>query len=820
MSLICKSCLLIGPRKFLNIKNAFQSLTKHYSILKSTNFPAPEPLKTVSSAKMTLSVDKAQHVLPLDQPFVKLEIQAAFNGLTDRERLYAHHISKASWVGGLITLIQTSPESGPLFVLLHKVLSCEKPEQLMQSAIKAGFSGDEVKAFYVYAAGVIANSGNYKGFGDTKIIPDIDPNRLEQLLSLSLSWPSISAIWNSIKHAIYDLGPGKTCLGYHPQGCSTYISKNVTPEDTTSVQNWMKSRKLECYNTRLFKTEKNNKVFYEIRMASEEKKDPEVFEDGDATYCITYGDYSSLMGQVAKNLEAAVQFAANDMERNMLESYVSSFKTGSLDDHKKGSRYWIQDKGPAVETYIGFIETYRDPAGVRAEFEGFVAAVNREMSRKFTTLVSNAESFLKLLPWTRELEKDEFLKPDFTSLDVLTFAGSGIPAGINIPNYDDIRQTEGFKNVSLGNVIPASYQQSVTPFLSQSDADLLQKWRVHSFELQVGLHELLGHGSGKLLQKAADGTTNYPPTLLDPLTGKPPTSWYEPGDTYDTLFGPLSSTYEECRAEAVGLYLSVLKIFGHEGSQAEEVLYVNWLSLIWGGAGRGLELWEPGRGWLQAHAQVKPAPHDATNTFQRWRLDGSSHRVVDFRTLRYECRASNANSSNDEPLTFALEQVPALVVIFDRVKGIVATLEARYVLSQVLIEAGVVKVTQPSEGDLLITLDRSAIKGAGRCAIGHFLLQLQVFKATGNVKAAKALYDHYSEVNEPWLGWRSIVLEKKQPRKIFVQANTTVENSKVQLREYGASIEGFIQSWVERFDNPEHIYDALLQQSKADEIHF
>lgn len=106
---------------------------------------------------------------------------------------------------------------------------------------------------------------------------------------------------------------------------------------------------------------------------------------------------------------------------------------------------------------------------------------------------------------------------------------------------------------------------------------MLQKWRVHSFELQVGLHELLGHGSGKLLQKAADGTTNYPTTLLNPLTGwplssdfsvrrvgnnvrltgKPPTSWYEPGDTYDTRFGPLSSTYEECRAEAVGLYLSV-----------------------------------------------------------------------------------------------------------------------------------------------------------------------------------------------------------------------------------------------------------------------
>lgn len=57
---------------------------------------------------MAEAVDKSQYVLPLDQPFVELAIEGAFNGLSEQEKLYAHHISKASWAGGLVTFLQVS----------------------------------------------------------------------------------------------------------------------------------------------------------------------------------------------------------------------------------------------------------------------------------------------------------------------------------------------------------------------------------------------------------------------------------------------------------------------------------------------------------------------------------------------------------------------------------------------------------------------------------------------------------------------------------------------------------------------------------------
>jgi len=46
-----------------------------------------------------------------------------------------------------------------------------------------------------------------------------------------------------------------------------------------------------------------------------------------------------------------------------------------------------------------------------------------ERTKAFGELVRSAPELIPLLPWSSEFEKDKFLSPDFTSLEVLTFCG-------------------------------------------------------------------------------------------------------------------------------------------------------------------------------------------------------------------------------------------------------------------------------------------------------------------------------------------------------------------------------------------------------------
>lgn len=254
----------------------------------------------------------------------------------------------------------------------------------------------------------------------------------------------------------------------------------------------------------------------------------------------------------------------------------------------------------------------------------------------------------------------------------------------------------------------------------------------------MGVHELLGHGTGKLLQETSPGVFNFDHTNppISPITHRPITSWYKPGETWGGVFGGVAASYEECRAELVAMYLGIetdiLSIFGHpDPTIADDIAYIEYLMMARAGL-LALETWDPNsEKWGQAHSQAR---FFILNVF----LSAQN----DFVTFHHSA---------------------------------------------------------PDMSDLVVSLDRSKIRTHGREAVADFLTKLQVYKATADVAAGKELYAKMTAVDDRFRAYRNVVMKLKQPRKSFVQPNTLLEkDGAVRLVEYDETPEGMVKSYAER----------------------
>jgi dipeptidyl-peptidase III len=205
--------------------------------------------------------------------------------------------------------------------------------------------------------------------------------------------------------------------------------QHISRDEIALVSRALEERSIYPENTRIRKMHLTEPPVFEVLQASVESEGlTQEFRlpDSKGVVRIVCGDHSKELALICSELAEASKYAANEEQKTFLAQYIESFRTGSLHAYRDSQRTWIKDKGPRVENIFGFVEPYRDPYGIRAEFEGLVAISDIEETKTLSLLVENSDKFIRRLPWadSRSLENDGkgpfekalFEPPDFTSI--------------------------------------------------------------------------------------------------------------------------------------------------------------------------------------------------------------------------------------------------------------------------------------------------------------------------------------------------------------------------------------------------------------------
>jgi dipeptidyl-peptidase-3 len=247
------------------------------------------------------------------------------------------------------------------------------------------------------------------------------------------------------------------------------------------------------------------------------------------------GMYDAELRAVVSHLQAALPYAAPSL-REALEALIRWYQTGDDADREAFDIAWVRNRDSVVDTMNGFIEVYMDARGAKGAWEGVVYYVNHEKTEKIHRLADNAQWFEDHLPIDPRFRKPVVHGVSARAIEVVFEAGDSgpiTPIGVNLPNDQRIREHYGSKSVSLSNVLEAYEQSTLDSFRHEfawndDEVARAKQWGAFAGELTTEIHEVLGHGSGRM----AEGVTAQPQELLK--------------EQYSAL--------EESRADLVALY--------------------------------------------------------------------------------------------------------------------------------------------------------------------------------------------------------------------------------------------------------------------------
>jgi dipeptidyl-peptidase-3 len=222
----------------------------------------------------------------------------------------------------------------------------------------------------------------------------------------------------------------------------------------------------------------------------------------------TGGRYGAQIAEIVRHLEAALPYAP-EATQNALRALINFYRTGEASDREAYDIAWVQDTAASVDTINGFVEVYLDARSIKGAWEALVFYVNREKTAQIRTIADHAQWFEDRMPWDPKYRKEGADGITANAIDIVIECGESgpiTPVGINLPNDQTIRERYGSKSVSLSNVNEAYDKSTLPEFRSEfswtpEETARAMKWSAFAGELTTNMHEVIGHGSGKVSER-------------------------------------------------------------------------------------------------------------------------------------------------------------------------------------------------------------------------------------------------------------------------------------------------------------------------------
>ena len=235
----------------------------------------------------------------------------------------------------------------------------------------------------------------------------------------------------------------------------------------------------------------------------------EVYRAGTPDGRIAPGLYAAYLKRAIQYLDKA-RAVADPAQARVITDLIRFYQTGDPADWLTFGGDWVRNDA-TVDFANGFIEVYRDPRGAKGSSQSFVTITDKPVTDVMVKLAQNAAYFEEKAPWDPKYKKQSFQPPVVKAVEVLIETGDFqvTTIGDNLPNENEIHEKYGTKNFLLlgsSHALSAASGSMIDEFgASPDEIARSRKYSEEAEDLHTAMHEVIGHGSGKLSERLTGG---------------------------------------------------------------------------------------------------------------------------------------------------------------------------------------------------------------------------------------------------------------------------------------------------------------------------